>query len=499
MGSLFSAPKKPGLPRNEKRILPAQDHLEPAVRDQLLKLNDEIQGNVYLAAVDNEAYHQQRERPFYFNDANYPSAIILVESEEDVAKAVKCIKDLDKTKYSLCIAGGCHSNYCMVDHSITIDLQKLTSCRVDKDAKTICIGGGAKIGQANEVLRGTGLAFATGTNTDTGVSGLTLAGGAGYLGGQAGFACDTVVQARVVLPSGEIVTASDTNEHADLMRALRGGGGNFGIVVEWTFKLWDVSNAYGGTIVHFTPTMVSLKRVMSKYIDVVKDIPDEGCSLCALPAGAPVFVDVVTMIGGDQVKNAKSYKDIPFLSKISNLGAWFQMSNDVRRRDYINEIAVLLEPVQHRKFGFALGAMVYSFDEAMCDALIHFTRVDYPTKNVKGTIIAQAFSGEMRRNEGSRSSLRHRKAEAWIIIEGAYEPYATEQQIQAIKDWTKRVKDRVVELGGEDGPHNFCDTDGRRIKFFTEEQREFLHQAKKKYDPHNLMTLNKNIVATTTE
>jgi hypothetical protein len=262
--------------------------------------------------------------------------------------------------------------------------------------------------------------------------------------------------------------------------------------VEWTFQIYDVTNAFGGTVVHFCPTVSSLTKVFRNYQDVLKDIPDAGGAICAIPAGAPVFVSVATMIG-DEVKDAKSYKDIPFLKNISSLGAWFRMSNDLARKDYIEDIAPMLEPHQTRTFAIVLGAMVYSLDEAMQDAIVHFTRVDYPKKNAKPVVLIMNLSGEMRRNDGSKSSLRHRKAVAWIIIEGAYTPQASDEEIAAVKDWASRLKAKVIELGGEDGPHEFCDTDGRRIKFSNDEQRAFLNNAKDKYDPTNLFRLNKNI------
>ena len=399
-------------PRDEQRVLAAGKHIEP-VRGELVDLGEKIQGNVFLVPIpgedllggavnsDSEAYHKQRERPFYLNDANYPSAIIRVKSANDVVETIKAVQAIVKKgdgKYQLCIAGGCHSSFCMVEQSIVLDLEELNGTSVDTEAKTIAIEGGAKIQEAHKALKGTGLSFATGTNGDTGVSGLTLAGGAGYLGGQAGYSCDTVISAKVVLPSGEMVTATDDNDHKDLLRALRGGGGNFGVVVEWTFKLFDVSNCFGGTVVHFAPSVNSLKKVLANYVGVLNDdMPDAGASLCAIPAGAPVFVNVTAMIG-DEVKDASSYKDIPFLSKISSLGAWFRISNDLGRKDYFDEIAVLLEPVQQRTYGIVLGVMTYSFGEEIRDALVHFTRVDYPKKNAKPTIVIQSLSGEMRRN-----------------------------------------------------------------------------------------------------
>mmetsp|Transcript_5204 Transcript_5204/g.7652 ORF Transcript_5204/g.7652 Transcript_5204/m.7652 type:complete len:514 (-) Transcript_5204:522-2063(-) len=508
MGAIFSKKEPIGVkPRDPERVLAASQHVEP-IRKNLIELGSKIQGQVLLPSAsgnddgdsgsvlaEEEAYHKQRERPFYMNDCNYPSAIVLVESPQDIAEAVQLMSSLeDKHKYPLCIAGGCHSHYCMVEKSIVLDMEKLNMVTVDKDAKTITMQGGAKIGMAHAALKGTGFGFMTGTNGDTGVSGLTLVGGAGWLGGQAGYACDTVLSAKVVTATGEIVTVTDTNEYKDLLRALRGGGGNFGVVTEWTFQLFDVTNAFGGGVVHFAPTMARLKLVLDNAAKVLEDIPDEGGAVLALPGGAPVFVTFGTMIGSiDQIVNAKSYTDIPFLANLSNLGAFFRMSNDLGRKDYINEIAPMLEPFQQRTYAFSVAAMVYSFDDAIRDTLIHFARVDLPGKNSKPVILVQSLHGKMRRNDGSKSSMRHRKAKVWIIIEGAYEPNATEEEIQNIKDWMMRAKKRIIELGGEDGPHNFCDTDGRRIKFFTDEQRTFLQDTKKKYDPTNCFTLNQNI------
>jgi FAD binding domain len=498
MGSALS--KVPTVkPRNEKRVIAAAKNVSAPLRQSLMRLNDKIQGQVLLAG-ETEAYHVQRERPFFFQDCNYPSVIVLVETVQDVMDTIHFLATepaMDTAKMPLCLAGGCHSHYCMVDNSIVLDLQKLNAVTVNKQAKTMNIQGGAKIIHAHKALEDTGLGFATGTNSDTGVSGLTMAGGAGYLGGQAGFACDTVVAAKVVLLSGELVEATDDNEHKDLLRALRGGGGNFGIVVEWTFKLYDVTNAFGGQVVYMAPTVKSANRVLRNYTKIItgKDMPDQGGAICALPVGAPVVATVVTMIG-DDVRDAKSCKDVSYLAKMSSLeGAWFCMSNDVARKDYHREIAVQLEPLQQRCFAFVVGAMIYTLDDAMTDALVHFARVDVPKRNTAGVILLLSMHGEMKRNDGSKSSLRHRQAQAWVIVEGSWKPNATDEQIQALKDWVKRVKSKILELGGEDGPHDFADSDGTRVKFSNAEQRAFLESAKKKYDPNNHLSLNKNIVS----
>ncbi|KAG7344250.1 FAD linked oxidase [Nitzschia inconspicua] len=522
MGSLFSKPPPPAVkPRDVERVLSASKHIDGPVREQLMALDKAIKGKVLFAPKDHplggtddsDAYHQQRERPFYFNDCNYPSAIVLVETVDDIAATMRLMSSLarndtfraeekkDETQqvrptYPLGIAGGCHSSYCMFEKSIVIDMEKMVEVKVDTQAKTVSVQGGAKIYHVHEALKGTGFGFMTGTNTDTGVSGLTLVGGAGYLGGQAGFACDTVLEAEVVLPSGQVVMADDDNDYKDLLRGLRGGGSNFGIVTKWVFKLFDVTNAMAGMVVHFAPTKYRLKHVLQNYTRIIEEIPDAAGTLMALPPGEPVCINVLSMVG-DEIKGVEKYTDVPFLSKVTHLGAWFRASNNLGRKDYITEVAPMLEPIQQRKYGSSVGVLVYTLDEALLDALVHFCRVDIPGKNSKPVILVLSITGEMRRNDGSKSSIRHRKAVAWIVIEASYEPHATEEQIKNVRDWADRVKAKVIEIGGEDGPHNFRDSDGRRIKFFTDEQRVFLEQTKRKYDPQNLLTLNKNIVTST--
>lgn len=155
------------------------------------------------------------------------------------------------------------------------------------------------------------MAFSRGSHPDTGVSGLTLAGGAGYLGPQAGFAIDTVTQAKVVLANGKLVTATDNNEHADLVRALRGGGGNFGVVVEWTFELFHVPHAMACVVVHMAPTPASVKKCLANHVEICYNgneadaPPDAAMGMWVLPCGAPVFINVLSMIG-DEVKDAES-------------------------------------------------------------------------------------------------------------------------------------------------------------------------------------------------
>jgi hypothetical protein len=212
-------------------------------------------------------------------------------------------------------------------------MSKLTGVEVDTENKAVVVQGGAKIYMVHDALKGAGLGFMTGTNGDTGVSGLTLAGGAGWLGGQAGgFAFDTVIQTQVVLPSSKTVVATHENEHKDLMQAICGGDDNFGIITKWTFKLFDVSNAMA---VHFAPALWRLKHVMKNNFKVISEAPDDAAgSMLCLPPGAPVCINLVSMIG-EEVMGMTDYTKVPLLNKISHLGALFRVSNDLGPKYYI--------------------------------------------------------------------------------------------------------------------------------------------------------------------
>jgi len=197
MGAILSKPPPPSVkPRDATRVKAASQALEAqAGLVDKLKALESFQGKVLLAPTSedellggtpaSDAYHQQRERPFYFNDCNYPAAIIVPASVQDVVEIMKQIPPLllkpegdSSSSLTFCIASGCHSHYCMMDCAVVLDLQQLNEVQVNLDAKTVQIQGGAKICEVHAALKegAPGWSFMTGTNGDTGVSGLTLAG-----------------------------------------------------------------------------------------------------------------------------------------------------------------------------------------------------------------------------------------------------------------------------------------------------------------------------------
>ncbi|MGW3802106.1 FAD-binding oxidoreductase [Streptomyces clavifer] len=167
-----------------------------------------------------------------------PSAVIRCHDTADVMAAVDFVRDHG---LEVAVMGGGHSGpgLCLSDDAVTIDLSPMRGVRVDPATQTAQVDGGAKLGDLDHASHAFGLATPAGIMSTTGVGGLTLGGGHGYLTRKYGLTIDNLVSADVVLADGSFAT-TNASENADLFWALRGGGGNFGIVTSFDFELHPV-------------------------------------------------------------------------------------------------------------------------------------------------------------------------------------------------------------------------------------------------------------------
>jgi FAD/FMN-containing dehydrogenase len=196
-----------------------------------------------------------RDHPEYGEARKLYNAMIdkrplLIARCTDVADVIAAVKFGRDSKLPVAIRGGGHNGpgLASVNDGLVIDLSTMKGVRVDAKQKTVRVGPGCTTGDVDHATQAFGQAVPFGVLSTTGVAGLTLSGGHGYLSRQYGLAVDSLLEADVVLADGSFVTASDT-ENADLLWALRGGGGNFGVVTSFLFRTHPVSMVYGGPIV----------------------------------------------------------------------------------------------------------------------------------------------------------------------------------------------------------------------------------------------------------
>jgi hypothetical protein len=237
-----------------------------------------------------------------------PGLIARCASTADVVAAVNYARDSERP---VAIYGGGHgvTGHAVCDDGVVVDLRELGSVEVDADAQTARVGGGATWGPVDAATQEHGLAVTGGRVGATGVAGLTLGSGSGWIERKYGLTCDSLLSCEVVLANGTVVSASE-DENADLFWGLRGGGGNFGVVTSFEFALHPVGPiVYGGMLMHPAERGPELLRF---FRDFMADAPDEiggaVAFISAPPAdfvpepvrGQPVVGMVLSYVGDPQ-------------------------------------------------------------------------------------------------------------------------------------------------------------------------------------------------------
>jgi FAD/FMN-containing dehydrogenase len=224
-----------------------------------------------------------------------PALIARCTGVADVMKAVRFARD---HRLLVSVRGGGHNitGNAVCEGGLMLDLSPMKSVRVDPAKRTARAEAGLTWGEYNHETQAFGLASTGGVVSTTGIAGLTLGGGLGWLMGKHGLSCDNLLSADLVTADGEFLTAS-ADQHPELFWGLRGGGGNFGVVTSFEYRVHPVGPVLGGMVLH---PMAKAKEVLQFYRDYARACPDEMTAFAGLMTahdGAPVVAIVAGYIG----------------------------------------------------------------------------------------------------------------------------------------------------------------------------------------------------------
>jgi len=244
-----------------------------------LKLSTLFKGKVITPA---DAEYDAARQVFYGGIDNKPGVIIKVADAEDIQKAIAFARDQN---LELVVRSGGHSPYSATDGGVVVDLRDLHEIEVDETSKTVWAGSGLTAGQLTAALDKYNLAIGFGDTGSVGIGGITLGGGVGFLARKFGLAIDNLLAAEIVTADGKILQV-DSDNNSDLFWAIRGGGGNFGIVTKFKYALHDVDECYGGMLL-----LPATPEVITGITQIAKEAPEElSMIINVMPAFPAPFV-----------------------------------------------------------------------------------------------------------------------------------------------------------------------------------------------------------------
>jgi FAD/FMN-containing dehydrogenase len=403
----------------------------------------------------------------------------------DAADVVAAVDFARTANVVVSVRGGDHNaaGNAVCDGGLMIDLSMTKGITVNQVARTAHAEPGLRWAEFDRETQHHGLATTGGTVSDTGVAGLTLGGGIGWLAGRYGLSCDNLLEAEVVIADGHLLRASES-ENADLFWALRGGSGNFGVVTSFTFRVHPVGpTLMAGMVAHpFTRTV----EVLRFYRDFIEAAPDEINTIVGfltLPDGVKVVAIAACHCGNleDGERALRPLREFgpPVLDQIG----------PVR----YTEFQAGLDPVfpRGRRYYWKSTVMRELTDDAIAQLLELFETVPSPFTG----LLFQQLGNAANRVAVDATAFPHRDAR-WdgLLLTSWDDPKQDEVQIQ----WTRRAWAalRPFSTGGV-YVNGVADGDSEEIHDAYGANYARLASLKSKYDPTNMFRLNANILPLT--
>ncbi|WP_347159063.1 FAD-binding oxidoreductase [Pontibacter chitinilyticus] len=409
----------------------------------------------------------------------------------DVAAVVKAVRFAHDYQLEVAVRGGGHSGagLGMSDGGLCIDLSKMKKVKVNPQAATVWVEGGCTWGEVDKATHAYGLALPSGIISTTGVGGLTLGGGHGHLTRKYGLTIDNLLEAEVVLATGEVVTAN-AQQHPDLFWAIRGGGGNFGVVTSFVFRLHPVSTVYAGPMFW---DLESAPEILKWYRDFLPAAPEELNGFFAFMTVPP----------------APAFPEPLHLQKVCAI-VWCHCGDMTKAEEIISQVRDKFPPLFEHVGEVPYPAIQSAFDALYPKGHNWYWRGDF-VKDIPDEAIAQhmvfarklptmqstmhlyPIDGAVHRIGKADTAFSFRDANWSQVIVGVDPDAANNARIT---EWTKGYWEAThpYSLGG--AYVNFMMDEGQeRIQATYRDNYARLLEVKQRYDPTNLFHLNQNIKA----
>ena len=409
----------------------------------------------------------------------HPGLIVRCLGAADGIHALKFARTNDLL---VAVRGGGHNvaGRALCDNGIVIDLSTMRAVLVDSKTGTVQVQGGATLGDLDRETHLHGLAVPMGVVSKTGVAGLTLGGGVGWLVRKHGLSCDNVISFEIVTADGELLTAS-AEEHPDLFWALRGGGGNFGVVTCFRFRAQPISTVLGGLIVH---PRDKAHEVLRHYRDFIATAPEELTAYAGMvttPDGMPATV-VIACWSGDIAKGERA---------LAPLRAFGPPVLDTIQPLPFPAMQTLLDPAfADGSYNYWKASFVPKLSDSVIDLLVeHGNRMRSPLS----AVVVEFYGGAPGRIGSAESAFAQRRAEYNV---GIMAQWADPAESATHIAWTRQMYDALEPYSGGNHFLPFMSEAGDDlVKAAFGDNYARLAQVKRKYDPTNFFSLNQNIQA----
>jgi FAD/FMN-containing dehydrogenase len=431
--------------------------------------------------LETEPDYDQLRASFNGTIDRRPAAIVRPQTTVDVQAAVRWAANAGMP---IAVRGGGHSvaGHCVADGGLVIDLRLMREVTVDPVARRARVGGGALWEDVDRVTMAHDLALPGGTFGDTGVGGLTLGGGIGYILGSAGLTCDNLLAAEVVTADGSVVAAGPDGD-PELLWALRGGGGNFGVVTSFKFGLHPVGPLFAGKL---DVPLAAAREALRASAAIALVAPPR----LMLAATGPAIAESGSRMLGLIVSFQGSAEEAdPLLRPLRALPL---------ARDGLATMSYLELQAMSGQLPFGLrhywkGHFLRDLDEAAIEAVVG------AMESAVGSdfVLMEAITGRAREEPVGGAAFGQREARWNVSALAIWEDPA---QDAAHIEWARRAAEDVgrSSLTGA-GYANYAppDESSDRVRaMFGSERLERLSRVKRRYDPDNLFRFNLNIAPT---